>query len=194
MYRAQTEGQPALDGLRLKYLQQDRDNYYRFLYYLVLEYKPQVAIEIGVDFGIASAHLVEAAKSYGGLVVGIDILRKRYSEIRKLERGDNYIFLHASSVSMGTIDYLKTLAPIGLVYQDSSHHYLESKREWDLISPLCQPGAIWLCDDITPAFHDPLIDPPGKGMCQYFEEIPRPHKKLYQDVLHYGNCQGIVIL
>lgn len=84
--------------------------------------------------------------------------------------------------------------PIGLVYQDSSHHYLESKQEWNLYSPLCKPGAVWICDDITPAFYDPKNDPPGKGMVEYFAEIPREHKRLYKDVLHFGNTQGIVIV
>lgn len=61
-----------------------------------------------------------------------------------------------------------------------------------LLAMLGSP-AIWICDDITPAFHDPLIDPPGKGMVQYFEALPGD-KRLYENVLHFGNTQGIILL
>lgn len=154
-----------------------------------------MALELGVDFGVGSAHMVAAAKEYGGLVIGIDIQDKG-ERIRDL--GKNYWFIKDSTLADDTRRILQMVVdnygPVGLVYQDSSHHYQESHQEWAAISPFCKPGAIWICDDITPSFHDPDIDPPGKGMIQYFAEIPRPRKKLYKDILHYGNCQGVVIV
>lgn len=187
-----------LENLRKKYNYHKQDNYYRFLYYCVQEFQPAISVEIGIDFAVGSRHMVEAAKTYDGLVIGIDILEKA-GEVQALKKDtQHYRFINDSSTDQKTIGQLnklvKTHGPIGLVYQDSSHHYLESEKEWDLISPFCTPGAIWICDDITHSFHDPNIDPPGKGMLQYFMEIPREHKRLYQDVLHYGNCQGIVIV
>lgn len=143
-----------------------------------------------MDEGVGSYHLLAA----GVKVVGIDVRDDKLD--RKLRRNKDFIFLHRPSQECE--EELKVIVqrfgPIGLVYQDSSHHYLESKEEWELVSPLCKPGAVWLCDDITPDFYHPDYDPPGKGMMQYFEEIPRPHKKLYRDVLHFGNVQGVVIV
>lgn len=148
-----------------------------------------MALEIGVESGMASAYMVEA--SIDTHVIGIDI------NLLNTPIGLGYHFIHGDSTNMRT--WLKVSAmvqdfgKIGIVYQDSSHHYLASKKEWELYSSLLAPDAIWICDDITPSFHDANIDPPGKGMIQYFDELPGD-KRLYQDVLHYGNCQGIVIL
>lgn len=162
------------------------------------EFQPAIALEIGIDFGVGSKHMVEAAKEYDGLIIGIDIHEKPDCEIQPLKESDHYHFINFSSTSENVRRQLQCFialyGPIGLVFQDSSHHYLPSKAEWEMISPMCKPGAIWICDDITPSFYDPEIDPKDKGMCQYFEEIPREHKRIYQDVLHYGNAQGIVIV
>lgn len=155
---------------------------------MVRTFRPKVALEIGVESGLASMHMAEAAKEYGGLVVGIDINACRHPQ-------HNYEFILGSSLER--IDYVteitKQYGLIGLVYQDSSHHYEESRQEWQLYSKLLDSPAIWICDDITKDFHDPLIDPPGKGMVQYFEELPGD-KRLYPNVLHFGNTQGIILL
>lgn len=88
-----------------------------------------MALEIGVENGLASMHMTEAAKSYGGLVVGIDINSCRHPL-------SNYEFIHASSLDSAS--YVEQLisehGPLGLVYQDSSHHYEESRQEWALYS------------------------------------------------------------
>ena len=79
---------------------------------------------------------------------------------------------------------------IGVVFQDSSHHYAPSCSEWMLYSRFLAENAIWVCDDITPAFQTP--DEP-KGMVDYFQERPG-QKKLYPDVLHKGNTVGVILL
>jgi len=165
----------------------ERRNYYRFLYRLVKTYKPKLCLEIGIQSGMASAYMCSA----GSQVVGIDILTNI------MAMPDNFHFIHGDSTNIDTYDEVVRLVVeygrIGLVFQDSSHHYLPSKREWELYSALLAPNAIWICDDITPAFYNAETDPPGKGMIQYFEELPG-EKRLYQDVLHRGNRQGIVLL
>lgn len=177
---------PELENLRP--LNPERRRYYRFLYHLVRELQPKIALEIGVESGLASIHMAEAAKSFGGLVIGIDIQPCRHPL-------GNYEFIQASSLeAAGYVEMLvREHGSIGLVYQDSSHHYEESRQEWALYSPMLDHRAVWICDDITPAFHDPKVDPPGLGMVQYFEGLPGD-KRLYPNVLHFGNTQGIVLL
>ena len=89
---------------------------------------------------------------------------------------------------------IKRIGRIDVLYQDSSHHFEESKREWEAFRPMMRPGGVWICDDITTSFHDPDIDPPCKSMVNYFEEIPENNKRLYPNVLHKGSTQGIILL
>jgi len=149
-------------------------------------------MEIGVDAGFGSCYMAMAVEEYGGIVIGIDHEKKI-----SIPMPDNFHFVEGSAVHTRTWvivqSIVNTYGRIGLVYQDSSHHYQESHTEWGLYSQFLADGAIWICDDITPAFHDPLLDPPGKGMVQYFEELPW-EKRLFPDVLHRGNTQGIVIV
>lgn len=151
-----------------------------------------MALEIGVESGMASSYMAFANSSTQ--VIGIDISEEPMCPAVLVK---NYHYIEADSTDIRTFAKISAMVQdfgkIGIVYQDSSHHYLASKKEWELYSSLLAPDAIWICDDITPSFHDPAIDPPGKGMVQYFDELPGD-KRLYQDVLHRGNCQGIVIL
>uniref|UniRef100_A0A6M3M3S4 Putative methyltransferase n=1 Tax=viral metagenome TaxID=1070528 RepID=A0A6M3M3S4_9ZZZZ len=171
-------------------------NYYRFLYGLVSLCKPSLALEIGVELGVASAHMASAASAYGGHVVGVD---HNFHHVPGRLIGEiygNYDFVVGESLDAQTVLKVKDLVarygPIGVVYQDSSHHYVASIREWETYSAFLGEGAIWVCDDITPAFHDPKIDPPGKGMVQYFEGLPG-EKMLIPDILHTGNTIGVVV-
>ena len=51
----------------------EHHNYYRFVYLLALSRRPQTILEIGTYFGIGSAYLAAAAKTYGGQVIGLDL-------------------------------------------------------------------------------------------------------------------------
>lgn len=172
----------------------ERLSYYHFLYLLVKTFRPQVTIEIGVETGIASAYMCKAADEYGGLVIGIDFnaLGRLVNEVLPTK----FYYILINEYSQRAISRIEALLsgfddrPVGLVYQDSSHHYQESKDEWRLYSKLM--SGLWVCDDITSAFHDPAIDPPGKGMVQYFEELPGD-KRLYPTI-YRGNTQGVVIV
>jgi cephalosporin hydroxylase len=137
-----------------------------------------------------------AANTYGGQVIGIDLNTHDLTS-RILPDKYDYYFIHGdstsketSSVVKGLLNDGKTSKHLGLVFQDSSHHYRASCEEWEIYSGLLAPNAIWICDDITPDFYNPEVDPPDKGMVQYFEE--RPGKKIYTDRLHKGNTMGII--
>lgn len=160
------------------------------MYHLLLWHQPRIALEIGVEAGTASAYMAMAAQTYDGMVIGIDL--NDFSH----KPGNNYYFIKGDSTTITVFNkvfhFVQEIGPVGVVYQDSSHHYLESIKEWELYSQLLGKDAIWICDDITPAFHDPKIDPPGKGMVQYFEQLPGD-KRLFPMVLHRGNTQGIIL-
>lgn len=183
-----------LEGLQQEY--GEHHNYYRFLYHLLQTRKPKVALEIGVYQGVASAYMSAAALTYGGRVIGIDINLPHIGLQAINERYNNYHFILGDSTKAETWNQVYNLAEehgkIGVVYQDSSHHYTASCQEWEMYTRLLDEGAVWICDDITPSFHDPLIDPPGFGMVQYFNSLPGS-KRLYKDVLHFGNTQGIIL-
>lgn len=175
----------------------ERLNYYRLLSLLMYEFAFDFAIELGVEYGVAS----EALAHYDATVIGIDINKHGNIGVTE-ELHDNYLFLQRDTTYTQTFydtrDMLKEVGlhipGYGLIFQDSSHHYHASHKEWNYYSSLLAPGSVWICDDITSAFHDPNIDPPGKGMVQYFQELPVEQKKLYPDVLHHGNTMGVILL
>jgi predicted O-methyltransferase YrrM len=164
-----------------------KHNYYRFLYQIVMEFQPKMSLEIGIDHALGSAYMCEAASNYSGEVIGIDI-RDCLKYVNS-----NFIFLHGDSQKAES-EFAKIVnkGDLGLVFQDSSHHYNASCNEWNIYSKYLAEGAIWICDDITPTFYNTDVDPPGKGMIEYFNALPGS-KKLYKDVLHYGNTIGVVL-
>lgn len=138
--------------------------------------------------------MASAASCFGGLVIGIDFNAEYGLPYEGLPKRFNYIYVMSDSTTcFNSVAKICGGRKVGLVYQDSSHHYIPSKKEFELYSQLLASPAIWICDDITPAFYEHGVDPPGKGMVQYFDELPGD-KRLYQDVLHYGNRQGIIVL
>lgn len=170
----------ALDGIQ---------PYRRFLF-LLATLLGGSCLEIGVEHGFTSAHLAAS----GQPALGIDI--NYLGTIQRVEKQyPNYVFLHGDSTGPNVMawvgDWTNANGRFKVVYQDSSHHYLPSVREWDIYSDLCAPGAVWVCDDITPAFWNADSDPPGLGMVQYFEQRPGD-KRLYPNILHKGSVIGIV--
>ncbi len=164
-------------------------NYYRFLYHLVSTFQPEVCLEIGTWYGMASTHMCLPARIYGGQVIGVDIYGNSVGNTF-----DNYHFIEGDSLKAGKSvkKLVKKYGKLGLVFQDSSHHYLSSCKEWDIYSPLMSKDGIWLCDDITEGFYNPEVDLLGKGMIQYFEERPGI-KELFPDVLHHGSAIGVIL-
>jgi predicted O-methyltransferase YrrM len=169
-----------------------RFNYYTFLNRVVQERKPRIALEIGVEYGIGSAHMCAAAESYDGLVIGID-LKWHVVPSHQLQKRYNYIFLEDDSLDAfhSVEKCVDHYGKIGVVFQDSSHHYAISVEEWKLYSQLLDENAIWICDDIASDFFEAGVD--EKSMVGYWDELPGA-KKLYPDILHYGNTVGIMLI
>lgn len=169
--------------------------YYRFLYHLLMLRKPLVTLELGVEFGIASAYMVEAAKTYGGVVVGIDINWNNIPGEYVATRCGNYEYITGDTLTSFPLVQMNYAEKIGVVFQDSSHHYNASIAEWESYSTILDTNAVWVCDDIAASFHDPLVDPPGKSMLEYFHSRPG-EKELYRNLYGKGvdNAIGIVLI
>lgn len=166
------------------------DPYYNFLKRLAIEADdPGVFLEIGVYYGCVAAHLA----TIGTLLthVGLDINPIPFSDHRSIMiRGDS---VGVCENGLPTHEVVKRIAEkcggVQFVFQDSSHHYDESVKEWELYSPLVRKGGLWISDDITPAFK--LPEEP-KGMVEYWNELPGD-KRLYSD-LHIGSTIGVIRL
>lgn len=185
----------TLERFQGEYYGRWRHWYYRFFFHLAREMRPEISLEIGVHHGHGFIHM--AYGNLQGVAVGIDKAAERYTRHNYNRYApENCYLIPYDSLSAEAIESVEILVgqfgQIGLVYQDSSHHYLESKEEFRIYSQFLAPGAIWCCDDVMEIFHDPKVDPPGKSMLTYFEELPG-RKKLY-DKLHHGSVIGVAII
>lgn len=172
-----------------------RLNYYKLLYYLVQEMQPAVCVELGVEYGLGSAHMAAAAHKYGGWVIGVDRNNHQVpAEIIPEAWPMTYTYMLGDTVDVADlVSYLiEDHGGIGVLFQDSSHHYAPSCQEWDAYRPMMADGGVWICDDITPSFFEPGVD--EKSMVAYFNERPAKEKERFPDVLHYGNVVGVMVL
>ncbi len=163
--------------------------YYRFLYHVVGYLNPKNCLEIGVGWGLGSAHMCRTSH---GHVIGVDMYTTAL--IGGLMGGyGNYHFIGNDSTDIGTQKMMaimvKEYGQLGVIFQDSSHHYEASCKEWEIYSQFLDDNAIWICDDIMPAFQRPSLD--EGSMVDYFEQLPG-EKKLY-DNLHHGSVMGVIL-
>jgi predicted O-methyltransferase YrrM len=150
------------------------DKYRRFLYHLIKEFCPKLSLEIGVAAGITSVFMSKASDDYKGRVIGMDINDPIMFPIR------DYFFAKGNSTKLDMSELIEKMGPLELVFQDSSHHYQETKEEWCIYTQYINHG-LWICDDISDSF---------EGMTEYFSELPEP-KKLYP---YKGNNIGVIII
>lgn len=180
-----------LEGFQAEYFDEFRHHYYRFFYHMVAEMKPKVALEIGIDHGHTVVHM--AAGNPETIVIGLD---QRKDCAKNAPHYPNAWYIYEDSTLPIAENAIAAIVEehgeVGVVFQDSSHHYEASHREFEVFSQFLDKNAVWCCDDILDVFHDPLVDPPGKSMVEYFAELPG-RKKQYPD-LHYGSVIGVCLL
>ncbi len=187
-------GDKYLEGLQERNVNPEK--YYRFLYHLVLNRKITLSLEIGLLHGLGSIHMSVAARNHNGHVIGLDRTTDFLWDV-EIEKLDNFSWIVGVSTLGSTLkkvrDVVDQYGKIGLVYQDSAHHYYESHEEFELYQQFLSDDCIWIVDDITKDFHDDDYDPPDKTMVEYFVELPYA-KKSYWNVLHKGSTQGVVLI
>ena len=181
----------SLEDFQEKYFGENKHSHYRFFYHMVAEMKPKMALEIGIDHGHTIVHM--AAANRETRVVGIDkLMHCADGDIHRQYANCEVYYLNSLNAEDLIQHLVKAHGKIGVVFQDSSHHYEESLKEWELYSQYLDKNAIWVVDDVTPDFHDPNIDPPGKGMVEYFDLLPG-RKKVY-DNIHVGTIVGVALI
>lgn len=163
---------------------ENSEPYRRFLYWLVLELKPQITVELGIGTAHATSHMAAAAKTFGGHVYGFDDRQIRVPTLQ--ERFPNMHLQWCDSLGGARVMEGKK---VGLVFQDSSHHGEPSRCEWNYWKSLLALGAVWICDDISPSFK--MYDEPF-GMVDYWDWLPVERKKLYE-IGRPGNNIGVVL-
>lgn len=164
------------------------DPYYAFMRRLVREANPKgVFLEIGCYQGVVAAYIADAKGYHENIYLGVDINPIPFSD-------KGIVCIQGDStdpeVRRQIADVAEAFGGIFAVFQDSSHHYDASVKEWEMYSPLVRPGGIWLSDDVTESFYRPGLD--AKSMAGYFSDLPGD-KRVYDD-LHVGSKIGIVLL
>ena len=134
------------------------EKYYRFLYHLVLTKKPVLSLEIGLLHGLGSIHMAVAARNHNGHVIGLDRTTDFLwdIEIGKLENCSWIVGVSTLDSTLKMVrDVVDQYGKIGLVYQDSAHHYYESCEEFELYQQFLVDDCIWIVDDVTKDFQSP---------------------------------------
>lgn len=185
-----------LENSQWYFLGTERRNYYRFLHLLVVALKPPLALELGVEYGLGSAHMAGAAATYGGQVIGVDLRWHDYPGKTVKEYYGNYHYLLGDSTTPEVIEKVRRLTErfgrLGFVFQDSSHRYHQSHAEWVAYTKLLAPSAVWVCDDITIRMEDDYTT--DKGMKEYWAEISASRTAAtYNEILHHGNAMGVIL-
>lgn len=184
--------QSPLDVPWLENLGGEKHNYHRFLYLLMLEMQPEVALEIGTFYGMGAMHMGEAAKTYGGKALSIDNGTLVNYDQYKFPN-ENFQFIRGESCTQTTLATVLDAGNLELVYHDSYPAYAIAHIEFQLYYPRMKPGTIWISDHLY-KIRCWDKETPGKDMRTFFDEIPAQDKKVYTDVLQMGIDQGVAIL
>lgn len=161
--------------------------YYQLLSELYYRLESPI-LEIGCYYGCAAACALDGVTSANDNRLpyfGIDICPVPFAH-------EKFILIPDDSTREVVADQVRKIADLyggfSLIFQDSSHHYKASVKEWELYSPMLREGGIWLADDVTDAFKRPEDE---KSMLGYFNDLPG-NKKIYHD-LHIGSAMGVII-
>lgn len=156
--------------------------YYRFLYLAMRELRPSLAVELGVQHGVGTAHL--AAGWCGGTIVGVDVEFKDETQTVR-ERYDCIQYIQAD-VIVAADAIAKLDQPIELLFIDDEHKPTHVRRELDVYTPLLGDEALVVFDNL----HAPSY--PGYGsVCITFRQFP--HQRLELPELSPGWGFGIAI-
>jgi predicted O-methyltransferase YrrM len=135
-------GDPYLDGLNP---QPRRSAFYRFLYFLVAAWRPEVSVELGVETGRGTAHL--AAGYPSGQVIGVDPVIHGAMHAT-LQPYDNVRVIPASSDNEQVLQQFQARS-VDICFIDSLHDGDYTLHEMRLWTPKMKAGGLFLFDDLT---------------------------------------------
>lgn len=180
------EEQPltGIDWLDNLYQRHPR-SYYAFLYHLTKKLNPQLIIEIGVQTGVATAHMAMAAPKAD--VIGIDPNPVWYKDIIKTNC-PNVIFIQGYSQNFDHRALDIKSYKIDLAFIDGEHTYEQVKSDYYQLLPHVRKGGVIIIDDIR--LPDELE--PENRMSEFWDEIKE--KKVEINHLHDISGFGAVIV
>ena len=120
------------------------------LHELVIEFQPQVTVELGTNLGISSAYLADAAAGYGGIVWTLDGAAGRMALARQMHEEcffDNVRY-HLGTFRVSLPEALARIDTIDMAFIDGHHQYKPTLDYFDWIYPKLADGAIVVFDDI----------------------------------------------
>jgi len=117
--------------------------YYRFLYELARNWKPNLQVEIGTFVGSSCAHM--AMGHPGGVVVTIDMDFEATRIAGSLDLPNLWPIHSASALAVKQIGCLRD---IDILFIDGNHCFNNCYGEYVLYRPLVRQGGIILFDDI----------------------------------------------
>jgi hypothetical protein len=169
--------------------------HHSFFYHLTKELMPALSLEIGCAYGVTSAYMAAAAATYGGQVVGVD--RGPDGRLELLSRlYPNFHFVQGDSRCVSPA--VAQFGRIGVVWQDSSHLYSQSREEWNVYLPLLdnmegEHKAVWVCDDLLIYYPEDVGTP---GLWGYWIERPAIEKRVFWEpsAFRVGATIGIMVL
>ena len=124
---------------------QDYSPYYKLMYNLTNQLKPELCVELGVNKGRGIASLARGCEST--IVVGCDPLRLPEINVI-LNICPNVRFQQRSSTDNETIEYIRSLnTKISVLHFDTEHNYGQIINEFKAYSDLLKDDAILLFDD-----------------------------------------------
>jgi len=120
--------------------------YYRFLHAVMKEFRMKVAVECGVQRGVATEHMILSSED--SFIIGID--RDFHPEyLGVYERHPkNVVFLCADTTASGNrVRELLEGRTIDLLFIDSDHDGITPTKEFEQFSPMFSDVAVVCCDD-----------------------------------------------
>lgn len=163
-------------------------HYYRLLWELVKQKKPEYTLEIGIDK--AGSTMTLAAAHPTGIVISVDIDQAACENARKIALAHGLLNLRV--VQNDSIKHVEFLSGIGrkadLLFLDGYHDFSHAYAEYLAYRPLMKPGGIILFDDIHEskqmdsfwqAVRDPKVECPkshwtGFGACKVDHSVICP--------------------
>lgn len=115
-------------------------HYYRYLYQLLADLKPDFVLELGTSVGISACCMAEGSPSSEVWTVDVHehpTAGKRFTEFPNIE------YLIQDSLTV-TLEGRK----IDLLFVDTVHDGIQPKQEWEKFQPHMNPGGIALFDDV----------------------------------------------
>lgn len=118
--------------------------YYRFLTVAMREVKPALAVELGVERGVGTAHM--AAGWCGGTIVGVDV---EFREEAYAVAGHYDCIHYVKGDTVATSGELgRFRCPVGLLFLDSEHTAAHVRAELKAYEPLLADEALVLVDNL----------------------------------------------